>query len=400
MTSPPDSPRTRSRSTRQSSALGSFEHVTPNPFSTRHAFYAGDTGGAILGKHVDIYDWHGRAAQDAWGVRHVTVTPAPNPGTGNLLDEITPPPPPRSLPASQQPAIARPRGGPLELTAGQTAEILPDGTAAAPRDAPPAVKLAIAAGNQIIQKPYLYGGGHGQPLTTIASSYDCSSSTSFVLHGAGVFGDWPADSTELESYGQPGPGELDHRVRELRPRVHPDRRDRAGHRLVRTSATNQPGQRPALAARLDHRRPIRRRSQRIRATPPPRPLMPAPPTTAGIALLAVLLTGCGIRDPYTNTTATSTPTAARSTAQATSTVTNADPAPERGGTIPQAARAAQSQLAASAGAPTPQAALERYASRYVNWTAQTVTERPAPARRDLARASPRPSAPGRRQLRP
>ena len=68
------------------------------------------------------------------------------------------------------------------------------------------MKLAIAAGNQIIQKPYLYGGGHGQPLTTIASSYDCSSSTSFVLHGAGVFGDWPADSTELESYGQPGPG--------------------------------------------------------------------------------------------------------------------------------------------------------------------------------------------------
>ena len=54
-------------------------------------------------------------------------------------------------------------------------------------------------------------------------------------------------------------------------------------------------------------------------------------------------------------------------------MTNADPAPERGGTIPQAARAAQSQLAASAGAPTPQAALERYASRYVNWTAQTVT---------------------------
>ena len=54
-------------------------------------------------------------------------------------------------------------------------------------------------------------------------------------------------------------------------------------------------------------------------------------------------------------------------------MTNADPAPERGGTIPQAARAAQSELAASAGAPTPQAALERYASRYVNWTAQTVT---------------------------
>ena len=70
--------------------LESFEHVTPNPFGTDQAFYAGDTGGAIIGRHVDIYDWQGRAAQDAWGVRHVTVTPAPNPGTGNLLGEITP----------------------------------------------------------------------------------------------------------------------------------------------------------------------------------------------------------------------------------------------------------------------------------------------------------------------
>ena len=69
--------------------LESFEHVTPNPFSTQHAFYAGDTGSAILGKHVDIYDWHGRAAQDAWGIRHVTVTPASNPGSGNLLEEIS-----------------------------------------------------------------------------------------------------------------------------------------------------------------------------------------------------------------------------------------------------------------------------------------------------------------------
>ena len=70
--------------------LQSFERVTPNPFGTSHAFYAGDTGGAIIGHHVDIYDWQGRAAQNAWGVRHVTVTPAPNPGTGNLLGEITP----------------------------------------------------------------------------------------------------------------------------------------------------------------------------------------------------------------------------------------------------------------------------------------------------------------------
>jgi hypothetical protein len=94
----------------------------------------------------------------------------------------------------------------LELTPGQTAQILPGGAAAAPQDSPPAVKRAIAAGNELIDKPYLYGGGHGQPLTAIASAYDCSSSTSFVLYGAGVFGSWPQDSTQLESYGASGPG--------------------------------------------------------------------------------------------------------------------------------------------------------------------------------------------------
>ena len=72
--------------------LQTFAHVHPNPFGTDRAFYAGDTGGAIIGRHVDIYDWKGRADQNAWGVRHVNVTPAPNPGTGNLLDEITPRP--------------------------------------------------------------------------------------------------------------------------------------------------------------------------------------------------------------------------------------------------------------------------------------------------------------------
>ena len=98
-------------------------------------------------------------------------------------------------------------GGPLPLTPGQTAKILPSGLAAAPQDAPRAVKLAIAAGNQLIDKPYIYGGGHGQPLTQLAAGYDCSGSTSFVLHGAGLFGDYAEDSTELESYGQAGPGQ-------------------------------------------------------------------------------------------------------------------------------------------------------------------------------------------------
>jgi 3D (Asp-Asp-Asp) domain-containing protein len=186
-------------------ALGSFEHVTPNPFNTDHAFYAGDTGGAILGEHVDIYDWQGRAAQDAWGERQVQVTPAPDPGTGNLLSEITP------TSASAGTSTSASEGcqstsGPLGLTNGPTAQILPDGQAEAPAGAPAAVKLAIAAANQIVGKPYLWGGGHGQPLSEIAAGYDCSGSTSYVLHGAGLFGDYADVAAQFETFGQAGPG--------------------------------------------------------------------------------------------------------------------------------------------------------------------------------------------------
>jgi hypothetical protein len=97
--------------------------------------------------------------------------------------------------------------GTQPLTAAQTATILPGGTAAAPANAPQAVKLAIAAGNELINKPYRYGGGYDQPLTSLAPSYDCASSTSFVLHGAGLFGTSAEDSTALESYGAGGPGQ-------------------------------------------------------------------------------------------------------------------------------------------------------------------------------------------------
>ena len=71
--------------------LRSFVHVQPNPFNTSGAFYAGDTGGAITGQHVDIYDWRGRADQDAWGSRQVTVTPAADSGAGNALGQVQAP---------------------------------------------------------------------------------------------------------------------------------------------------------------------------------------------------------------------------------------------------------------------------------------------------------------------
>ena len=82
------------------------------------------------------------------------------------------------------------------------ATINADGTASAPAGAPPAVQAMIAAANQIINKPYVYAGGHGRWNDT---GYDCSGAVSFALHGAGMLSS-PEDSTELESYGAPGPG--------------------------------------------------------------------------------------------------------------------------------------------------------------------------------------------------
>jgi len=64
------------------------------------------------------------------------------------------------------------------------------------------LRRAVAAGNRIAFKPYIYGGGHG---SFHAAGYDCSGSVSYVLHGMGRL-DAPLDSSQLMSYGKPGPG--------------------------------------------------------------------------------------------------------------------------------------------------------------------------------------------------
>jgi hypothetical protein len=96
---------------------------------------------------------------------------------------------------------------PTPVTSGPRAQLLPDGSAAAPASAPAAVRGIIAAGNQIVGRPYQYGGGHGTPLDQIASTYDCSSSVAHLLYGGGLVRvDFDADSSALMSWGEPGPG--------------------------------------------------------------------------------------------------------------------------------------------------------------------------------------------------
>ena len=95
---------------------------------------------------------------------------------------------------------------PLPLAAGTRTRILASGLAAAGREAPAAVGRMVAAGNRLHSAAYLYGGGHGQSLDTLQPAYDCSSAVSYLLHAAGMLGTSALDSTELESYGAPGPG--------------------------------------------------------------------------------------------------------------------------------------------------------------------------------------------------
>lgn len=64
------------------------------------------------------------------------------------------------------------------------------------------VARVIAAADEIATRPYVYGGGHGSFQSV---GYDCSGSVSYALHGGGLLSS-PEDSSELESYGEAGPG--------------------------------------------------------------------------------------------------------------------------------------------------------------------------------------------------
>jgi hypothetical protein len=89
--------------------------------------------------------------------------------------------------------------------------------------------------------------------------------------------------------------------------------------------------------------------------------------------IALTLGGCGLIDPYTSQHSAITSTSrSPSSTSTTPTVRDFDPAPERGGTLPDAAQAAQKKLVSGAAAVTPQAALERYTNLDINWTAKTV----------------------------
>jgi cell wall-associated NlpC family hydrolase len=102
-------------------------------------------------------------------------------------------------PADPAGSTAPPGGAPAP--AGATATLV-NGQAIPPANAPPAVRAALEAGNRIVGRPYVWGGGHG---SFESPGYDCSGTVSYALHGGG-FLSTPLDSTGLSAWGSPGAG--------------------------------------------------------------------------------------------------------------------------------------------------------------------------------------------------
>ena len=117
------------------------------------------------------------------------------PQTGGTAMEEEPPPPPMLEPGLWS--------GPE--VPGDKAVLQPDGTAAAPADAPDQVKQAIWAANALQELPYRYGGGHNLKFD-VKGGADCSGTVSFALHGAGLL-KTPLDSGSFMRWGMRGKGD-------------------------------------------------------------------------------------------------------------------------------------------------------------------------------------------------
>jgi hypothetical protein len=113
-------------------------------------------------------------------------------GTGGLGS--APPPPVTNTPLV--PGVTA-----MIITAGPQ-----KGLASPPQGAPPQVQTAIWAANQIIGKPYRYGGGH-KSFRALSSGYDCSGTVSWALNGANAgFLTTPLDSSSFMKWGERGKG--------------------------------------------------------------------------------------------------------------------------------------------------------------------------------------------------
>jgi hypothetical protein len=204
-------------------AMGGLPYMTPLRITWgAHSAIAykrdiGLGGGPIDGfsRVIDLWwEFAGRLGipyEDGMWSGPVRVERPPQSGSANLLgqtsgDSSTTLLAPQAA-ASDPAACAAGSLSGIPVVPGSRAKLLSNGLAAAPANAPAAVKGMIAAGNQIVGKPYVYGGGHGLPLDQVAPSYDCSSSVEHLMYGGGLLPvTYDAASGTLESFGLPGAG--------------------------------------------------------------------------------------------------------------------------------------------------------------------------------------------------
>jgi hypothetical protein len=201
-------------------ALGGLSYMTPlrvtwgdrSAIAYKRDFGLGGGPVAGLPRVIDLW-WRFAAALripydgGRWSGA-VDISRAPAGGAGPALGQSAPPDASSAGAGGDGAcATAAPAAGGVALSAGPRAQLLSGGRASAPAAAPAVVRGIIAAGNQIVGRPYLVGGGHGLPLNARAPAYDCSSSVEHLLYGGGLLPvGYDAASGALETFGLPGPG--------------------------------------------------------------------------------------------------------------------------------------------------------------------------------------------------
>jgi len=97
-----------------------------------------------------------------------------------------------------------PASVPDRPTVSGTRATIVNGVAFAPAAAPAPVKRLIWMVNGIVQKPYVYGGGHASFRPD--RGYDCSGLVSYAMHAAGLLST-PVSAPGFLRFGTAGPGE-------------------------------------------------------------------------------------------------------------------------------------------------------------------------------------------------
>ena len=119
----------------------------------------------------------------------IRITATAPPGYGGTAFDPNPPRASGPVPAD------------LKIVPGNRAKVLPDGTAAAPANAPDEIKRVIASANEIAKLPYKWGGGHAKWRD---SGYDCTGSVTYAFRTTFRRGRFPTFG--YSNWGLPGPG--------------------------------------------------------------------------------------------------------------------------------------------------------------------------------------------------